>query len=184
MAPISHHQTETVDQARLRLAKKAWESGVTLRFDPDGRWYASSVSHPGTWHFVTAFSCDCLGFIRVQRCMHNSALLACLGWLPDDEPHDPDPVPMIITLEPSEAETLILIDGVAKVRITGDRNSLSVHWLHDGRPIDDLTGCTASYLDHHGAVRYWIESIDTREPAEAIMRRAGLRCPDEARDAA
>ena len=91
MAPITPI-SETVDQARRRLAQKALESGVRLRMDQGGRWYASSVSRPGEWHFVTGFSCDCLGFVRVQRCMHHSALLAQLGWLPGCEPVDPDPV--------------------------------------------------------------------------------------------
>ncbi len=83
--------TETVDQARIRLAEKARREGVTLSLDDDGRWYASSVSTPGTRHYLTAYSCDCVGFIAHQRCMHHSALLACLGWLDLDD--DPEPTP-------------------------------------------------------------------------------------------
>jgi len=83
--------TETREQALRRLLRVARESGVRLRLDPDGRWFASSVSHPGAWHYVTGFSCTCLGFLRVQRCMHHSALLACLGWLDLDD--DPEPTP-------------------------------------------------------------------------------------------
>ena len=81
--------TETVDQARRRLAEKARQEGVKLTLDDDGRWYASSVSTPGTRHYLTAYSCDCVGFCNHGRCKHNSALLACLGWLDLDD--DPDP---------------------------------------------------------------------------------------------
>jgi len=83
--------TETVDQARRRLAEKARREGVTLSLDDDGRWYASSVSTPGTRHYLTAYSCDCVGFCNHGRCKHNSALLACLGWLDLDD--DPEPTP-------------------------------------------------------------------------------------------
>jgi hypothetical protein len=181
---ITSPQVETTDQARVRLAKKARESGVKLRIDPAGRWFASSVSHPGEWHVVTGWSCDCPGFITHQRCMHHAALLSALGWLQDDAPTDPAPLPMTITLEASRAESTILIDGVAKVQITGDRHRLSVHWLEHGRPIDDLTGCTPPHLDHHGAVGHWIAALDQRADAEAIMCRAGLHDAGDARDAA
>jgi len=83
--------TETVDQARRRLAEKARQEGVKLTLDDDGRWYASSVSTPGTRHYLTAYSCDCVGFCNHGRCKHNSALLACLGWLDLDD--DPEPTP-------------------------------------------------------------------------------------------
>jgi len=73
-----------------------------------------------------------------------------------------------------ELRTEILVDGDVKVRIVGDTFGLSVHWLEGGRPIDDLTGCTPSYLDHYEAVRYWIESLDTRVPAHVAMQEAGL----------
>ena len=82
---------ETIDQARTRLAQRARESGVKLRVDVNtGRWYATSVSRPGLEHFVTAHSCTCEGFIRRQRCVHHSAVLAAIGWLPDaaDDPDD------------------------------------------------------------------------------------------------
>ncbi len=82
---------EAIDQARTRLAQRARESGVKLRVDVNtGRWYATSVSRPGMEHFCTAHSCTCEGFIRHQRCIHHSAVLACIGWLPDaaDDPGD------------------------------------------------------------------------------------------------
>ena len=83
--------TETIDQARRRLAEKARQEGVTLTLDDDGRWYASSVSTPGTRHYLTAYSCTCVGFCNHGRCKHNSALLACLGWLDLDDDPEPDP---------------------------------------------------------------------------------------------
>ncbi len=194
MSPITH-LSEGVDEARRRLAQQARDQGVRLRLAADGRWSASSVSQPGAWHYVTGFSCDCPGFIAHSRCMHHSALLACLGWLPDNGPADP--VPLDITLSTSRGHyrlageddwqdptTTILVDGVAKVRIEGDTNGVRVHWLEDGQPIDDLTDCTPILLDHHGAVAFWIESLDLSVPAQTVMERAGLRRADAYPDAA
>ena len=177
--------TETERTALTRLLAKAKAEGVKLLRDQDGRHYASSVSRPGTRHYVTAYSCDCRGFIAHQRCKHLAALLSALGWLPGTP--EPDPAPMTITLahvdghyslaaDPQwmEPQTEILVAGDVKVRITGDTYGLSVHWIENGRPIDDLTGCTPSYMDHYEAVRYWIESLDTRVPAHVPMQDAGL----------
>jgi len=189
---------ESVDQARLRLAQKARDSGVKLRIDPDGRWYASSVSSPGHWHYVTGFSCDCLGFFRVQRCMHNSALLACLGWLSGDEPTDPDPMPLVITLAHTGGHyrlkgetqwqqkpvTTILVNDVGKVRLTGGTDGLRVHWMERGQPIDDMTECTPRSLDHYQAIEYWIECLDASISAQSVMEEAGLRPSTSVRDAA
>ncbi len=74
--------TETQRQALTRLLDKARAEGVTLSRDQDGRHYASSVSQPGTRHYVTGYSCDCRGFATHQRCKHLAALLSALGWLP------------------------------------------------------------------------------------------------------
>jgi hypothetical protein len=87
---------ESVDQARKRLAAKARKGGVKITFADDGRWFASSVSKPGTRHFVTAYSCDCVGFFNHGRCKHNAALLSMLGWLDLDDPE----------LEPTPAATV------------------------------------------------------------------------------
>ena len=73
-----------------------------------------------------------------------------------------------------DPRTEILVDGHVKVRIVGDTFGLNVHWLENDRPIDDLTGCTPSYMDHYEAVRYWIESLDTRVPVHVAMQDAGL----------
>jgi hypothetical protein len=77
---------ETLDQARVRLADKARQTGVQLKRDDAGRYWASSTSQPGHWHAVTGYSCDCAGFVSHGRCKHHSALLAALGWLPDPTP--------------------------------------------------------------------------------------------------
>ncbi len=77
--------TETVDQARRRLAAKARAEGVKLYFDRrDGRHYAASTSKPGTLYFLTMVSCTCPGFIFSGRCRHHSALLAAYGQIGPD----------------------------------------------------------------------------------------------------
>ena len=70
-----------------------------------------------------------------------------------------------------------------KVRITGDTFGLSVHWIENGKPIDDLTGATPSYLDHYEAVTYWIRSLDDRVPSHIPMQAAGLFRAGEFTDA-
>ncbi|MEJ7900502.1 MAG: hypothetical protein WKF63_01575 [Thermomicrobiales bacterium] len=175
---------ETERTALTRLLAKAKAEGVKLLRDQDGRHYASSVSRPGTRHYVTAYSCDCRGFVAHQRCKHHAALLSALGWLQGDPEPDPG---MAITCahvgahysleadpEWREPRTEILVDGDVKVRITGDTFGLHVHWIEGGRPIDDLTGATPSYLDHAEAVRYWIEALDARVPAHVAMQECGL----------
>ena len=52
--------TETVDEARVRLARDARQQGVTLTVE-DGRYFASSVSTPGKRYLVTGFSCEATG---------------------------------------------------------------------------------------------------------------------------
>jgi hypothetical protein len=89
---------EIRDEMILRLAQRARESGVRIIRDRrDGRFYASSASQPGLWHYITAVSCDCKGFARHARCMHHAALLVALGWVPEDDP-DPSPEPNIAQL--------------------------------------------------------------------------------------
>jgi hypothetical protein len=80
------------DEAIRRLARNARAEGVQLYRDGrDGRYYASSVSHPGELHYLTGLSCDCQGFATHQRCKHHSALLVALGWV-TDETVEPDPI--------------------------------------------------------------------------------------------
>lgn len=179
--------TETERTALTRLLAKAKAEGVKIIRDEDGRHFASSVSQPGTRHYVTAYSCDCRGFVAHQRCKHHAALLSALGWLQGAPATDAGTEALAITCahvdghyslaadpEWQEPRTEIMIDGDVKVRIVGDTYGLSVHWLEGGRPIDDLTGCTPSYMDHYEAVRYWIASLDTRVPAHVAMQEAGL----------
>lgn len=81
-------QQETRDQA---IARQARENGVRIVHDArDGRYYASSASTTGRWHYVTAVYCDCAGFATHARCMHHSALLMALGWA--EETPEPCPV--------------------------------------------------------------------------------------------
>lgn len=175
---------ESQRQALSRLLQKARAEGVQLMRDRDGRHFATSTSQPGHLHYVTGYSCDCRGFVTHGRCKHYAALLSALGWL---EPAPTGCETLAITCshvsghyslsnEPEWVEpvTTIAIDGVDKVRITGDTFALSVHWLEQNRPIDDLTGCTHPYLDHAGAVEYWIHSLDDRVPAHVPMQAAGL----------
>ena len=177
--------TETERTALIRLLTKAKAEGVKLLRDQDGRHYASSTSTPGRRYLVTGYSCTCRGFVAHQRCKHHAALLSALGWLQGDP--KPDPAPMAITLahvdghyslavdpEWVEPVTTIQIDGDDKVRVTGDTFGLSVHWIENGRPIDDLTGATPSYLDHYECVRYWIGSLDDRVPTHVPMQAAGI----------
>lgn len=85
-------RTETREPAVARLAQKARESGVkVLRDRRDGRFYVSSASTPGLFHYVTAVSCDCKGFASHGRCMHHSALLVALGWVGDEPTPEPEP---------------------------------------------------------------------------------------------
>lgn len=104
MVTTLERSVESREQAIRRLAEKARESGVRLTRDRrDGRHYASSASRPGTWHYVTGYSCDCQGFATHGRCMHHSALLVALGWIGDVDPEpDPDPPASISTVECAE----------------------------------------------------------------------------------
>jgi hypothetical protein len=81
-----------------RLAAKARAEGVQLYRDArDGRYYASSVSHPGKLHYLTGVSCDCMGFASHGRCKHHSALLVAMGWVVDDVTFEPDPINVVGT---------------------------------------------------------------------------------------
>ena len=176
--------TETERTALTRLLAKAKAEGVKLLRDQDGRHYASSTSTPGRRYLVTGYSCTCRGFLSHGRCKHHAALMSALGWLQGDP--EPDPA-MAITLAHTDAHysldadpqwmepfTEIMVVGDVKVRVAGDTFGLSVHWIEHGKLIDDLTGCTPSYLDHYEAVTYWIRSLDDRVPAHVPMQAAGL----------
>ncbi len=89
---VTHHvRIGSVENrpALTRLAGKARTDGIRLFRDRAGRYFASSASKPGTLHYVTGYSCDCLGFVTHQRCKHHAALMAALGWIKTD--HEPKP---------------------------------------------------------------------------------------------
>ena len=184
MITTTTRPTETREQAHRRLLVVARDSGVRLLRDSHGEMWATSASDPGWLHKVEPDSCSCRGFARAGRCRHQATLLSHLGYLDGPEP---DPAPMTITCahidghyslaadpEWVEPVTTIQVDGDDKVRIVGDTFGLSVHWIEGGRPIDDLTGCTPSYLDHYGAVQHWISSLDATVPTHVPMQEAGL----------
>ena len=58
--------------------------------------------------------------------------------------------------------------------MVGATFGLSVHWIENGRSIDDLTGATPSSMDHYECVRYWIRSLDDRVPIHVPMQEAGI----------
>lgn len=88
---VAKAHRETYEDAVHRLAQQARDKGVRLVRDVrDGRHYASSISKPGTWHYVTGISCDCQGFVSHGRCMHHSALMSALGW--DGSEPEPDDI--------------------------------------------------------------------------------------------
>jgi hypothetical protein len=69
-----------------RLADLAHERGLRVFELGANRWFCTSHSNPFALHTVTAYSCDCQGFLAHGRCSHHAALLSHLGWLPEVEP--------------------------------------------------------------------------------------------------
>jgi len=115
-------EPETVDAAVIRLAGEAAARGVRV-YRAGAEWFAPSRTHPGTLHRVTAYSCDCPGFARHQRCSHHAALLAHLGWLPavTGDP-DPDPDPPVTVAMPGPVGPCPDCDGEGVKRMsTGGR---------------------------------------------------------------
>ncbi len=93
MGIITTSTTPESKEALVRLAAKAKADGIKLYQDPkDGRFYASSRSKPGTFHYLTGFSCTCRGFITHQRCSHLAALHSALGWLDPTPPAVSSPI--------------------------------------------------------------------------------------------
>ena len=74
-------QIEQHDEAVVRLAAQATANGVRI-YACDLTYYATSTSDPGTLHRVTAWSCDCIGYVFHGRCQHHAALLQHIGDLP------------------------------------------------------------------------------------------------------
>jgi hypothetical protein len=67
-----------------------------------------------------------------------------------------------------------MVDGDVKVRIIGDASELAVHWIEGGRAIDDLTGCTPSFLSHDAVVEHWLTRPGAPAPVDALMQSAGI----------
>jgi hypothetical protein len=186
---------ETEREAIARLLAKAKVEGVTIvRDHTDGRFYASSVSKPGAMHYVTAYSCTCIGFSRHQRCKHLVALWSHLGYF-GPEP-DPEPTPaccpavavvhvpgawgpggyLVCTrdIEWTEPVTTITIDGDSAVRVVGDQFDVRVHWLEDGRSADSMTTSMPTGLTHRAAVEYWLRSLAASAPVDRLLFNAGI----------
>src|SRR3954469_12474838 len=72
-----------------RLADLVQARGLRVFELGSHRWFCTSHSNPFALHTVTAYSCDCPGFLAHQRCSHHAALLAHLGWLPEVAPDLP-----------------------------------------------------------------------------------------------
>ncbi len=83
---------ETREEALMRLLQIARDSGVQLKRDSLGDYWATSISDPGWLHKVEPDSCSCRGFVRHGRCRHVAALLAYLGTL--------DPEPAAVSVNP------------------------------------------------------------------------------------
>src|SRR5690349_15306887 len=74
-----------------RLAEQAKHRGLQLFVvEATGEHFVNSSRAYDRLHRVTAYSCDCRGFLTHGHCTHHSLLLAELGWLP---PLDPEPDP-------------------------------------------------------------------------------------------
>ena len=188
-------ETEREDIARL--LDKAKAEGVTIvRDHTDGRFYASSVSKPGAMHYVTAYSCTCIGFCRHQRCKHLVALWSHLGYFDPEPDSEPTPPPAVAVthvpgawgpggwlvctrdLEWREPVTEITIDGDRAVRIVGDQFNVTAHWIENGHAVDNMTAATPTGMGHYGAVRYWLESLAASAPIDALLFDAGI--PEDA----
>jgi hypothetical protein len=182
---------ETGEQALQRLFTVARECGTRILRDHEGRFYGTSASEPEVLHPVGPDSCSGRGFLAHGRCRHIAALLDHLGQLPD-----PTPSPsMTITcahveghygLEPDpqwhETQTELLVNGEVKLRIVGDADGLTIHRIENGRPIDDLTGCTPAFLSHGGVAEYWLRTLGAPAPVDAWVQAAGNGGDAEYRD--
>jgi hypothetical protein len=184
---------ETREQALQRLLQVARECGTRILRDHEGLYYATSASEPDLLHLVTRDSCSCRGFTAHGRCRHVAALLDYLGQLPDPTPSPSMKISCAHVeghygLEPHpewhETETELLINGEVKVRIVGDADGLTIHWIEGGRAIDDLTGCTPAFLSHGGVVEYWLQRLGAAAPVEALVQAAGVNNHTEHRDRA
>jgi hypothetical protein len=195
---VTTRAAETIDEARVRLAARARQDGVTLTVEEDGRHYATSTSTPGKRYLVTGYSCDCRGFAVHQRCKHHSALLSAMGWLDDADPEPPRPGPPVSVIhsaghwitggwlvcdgcpvwQPSVTE--ITIGGEDVLRVVGDQFNVTAHWIENGHAGDNMTSATPSGMTHRAAVEYWVRALATSVDVDSLLFDAGLH---EDRDA-
>ncbi len=192
MVTLQVRHTETVDGARARLARKAEVEGVTITRDQGGRYFASSVSTPGQSHYVTGYSCDCVGFANRGRCKHHSALLAAMGWLDDADPEPTPPVAAVAVVHVPGAwivggwlisdgcpvwnppVTTITIGGEDVLRVTGDGFDVTAHWIEDGHAGDNMTASMPSGLTHRAAVVHWVRALASSVDVDSLLYGAGL----------
>jgi hypothetical protein len=193
------HAAETEREAIARLLDKAKTEGVTIvRDHTDGRFYASSVSRPGAMHYVTAYSCTCIGFSRHQRCKHLVALWSHLGYFgpePDLEPTSPAAVAVVHVpghwstggwlistrdISWTSPTTTIAISDIDVVRISGDDHDVRAHWIENGHAGDNMTSATPSGMTHRAAVEYWVRALTASVDVDSLLFDAGLH---EDRDA-
>ncbi len=97
--------TSTLDtvaiQEHSQRAGKARREGVKLyRDNVTGAHYATSVSQPGKWHYVTLLSCDCVGFVNHGHCKHHSALVMAKLLQETGQTPEPTELPVATAPEP------------------------------------------------------------------------------------
>ena len=140
MASVQARRQETRDEAIVRLAAQAAQRGVQIYRTPDDRHWATSISNPGELHYVTAYSCDCPGFMRHQRCSHHSALLDHLGWLPISPDPTPTPSPVRMPEVPCRACNG---NGWAYGENWHGRIERLTCWICDGTGVEPTTAIAA-----------------------------------------
>jgi len=186
---------ETETHAHRRLLAKAKAEGTRLGRDAQGRYWASSTSTPGKSYLVTAYSCECRGFVAHGHCKHHSALLSSMGWLSEDVDLEPEPTKApIVELQHTpgawvddeltlaghyrwvQTRTSLLIGGVEEVRIVGGN--------HDTTPVAIFRPGTLSATDlnvcstHYDTVIHFTKMLDP-DGCERALAAAELFPADE-----
>ena len=136
-------------QALTRLAAKARTDGIKLFRDKSGRYFASSASTPGTLHYVTGYSCDCIGFVTHQRCKHHAALMVALGWLGPDRCPDPDPQPE--PDPPATAMSTPCSECSGHGQVSGTVSTSRTSWRYDSITCPDCFGTGKRVADREVA---------------------------------
>jgi hypothetical protein len=186
-----HEQDDGSTEAH---ADDAAPSGVRVFRDlTDNNYYATSVSSPGRFHRLTADGCDCPDYLSQRRCTHHAALVAILGQsgristgVDTVTVHRVGgylaPGGWLIGaghVEWHEPETLVAVGGVDKVRVRGEQPTLDVHWLEEGRPVEDLRPSTPAMLDHEAAVAYWVRRLGPAPVTPAAAGGIGIPASSE-----